>query len=434
MAAAALQAAQWSSSSTAPAASFMNAAAAHLPQPPTGGVGGSVVPRSKSIWPPNFETDGGLYTFQSQSGYFFEPNSDYYYCPKSKLYYNATDGIYYKYNAASQDPHFQRFDPPLPSTSAALTTTTNSTSTASNENAPTEGVVRKQVVVSMSLAKAKPKPMNMLASVITSVVTTPAAESAAVTAAMTSSNQDSAAAATTAATVMSDMTIHAKKIQNNLAKWTAVSDTMSGSSVAPTVTTAITQPVPSINNASVPTPAAVVATHACLLCRRGFNSAEQLLRHEKESKLHAENLLKAASSVPVSGCSSTANVVPSDVTWSNTTNQSQQSQQQYRDRASERRAVQGDSIPVMSSRPRGNSISEDNRSSSRNNKAPQQQISGGSSSSSSIPAPVFMDTENPGNQLLRKMGWSEGKGLGKEGVCICVWARVCVYMCCWLVS
>jgi hypothetical protein len=38
--------------------------------------------------------------------------------------------------------------------------------------------------------------------------------------------------------------------------------------------------------------AAVVIEHACLLCQRGFASAEQLAKHEAKSKLHAENLAK----------------------------------------------------------------------------------------------------------------------------------------------
>jgi hypothetical protein len=32
---------------------------------------------------------------------------------------------------------------------------------------------------------------------------------------------------------------------------------------------------------------------ACLLCRRQFASPEQLQRHEKESKLHKENMILA---------------------------------------------------------------------------------------------------------------------------------------------
>lgn len=113
----------------------------------------------------------------------------------------------------------------------------------------------------------------------------------------------------------------------------------------------------------------------CLLCRRQFASLEMLQRHEQESKLHAENLAKASAS-------------------------------NYRDRASERRAKFGQPAEVEDLTVRA----KHHRRSRSRERAP-----------SSVPVPssdemaVYADETNVGNTLLRKYGWKDGEGLGKEG-------------------
>lgn len=145
----------------------------------------------------------------------------------------------------------------------------------------------------------------------------------------------------------------------------------------------------------------------CTLCRRQFSSPEQLQRHEKESKLHAENLAKQN--------------LAQQQSQTQTQNQQQQQPVVYRDRASERRAIYGQSeIPDESEfgrkdevfnrgKRRAGSITEyfiDNNGNNNN--------SSSSTSNTTPPTVLIEDTNNPGNQLLRRMGWSDGQGLGKD--------------------
>jgi RNA-binding protein 5/10 len=309
--------------------------------------------------------------FQAQSGYFFEPVSDYYYCPKSKLYYCATDGIYYRYDQSFVPP-FRRFDPPVPLAPASNTSggTDDGMMSPNPGEATAAELARKPVVLSITTMSkgAKGKP----------VATTSAPASAAPSAPISMSLPSS------------------KKISLNLAKWNTVKeeDVEEGKAneKAPANSATAVAPPEAVGDnqaALAVTPAATTAPtgppFVCLLCRRQFNSAEQLIRHENESKLHAENLAKqqAAAQEPA-----------------------------YRDRAAERRAVQGESIPPPGTRVRSDSVDASAPSSS--NRRVGTEVSAVLATSSEA-APVFMDSVNPGNVLLRKMGWSEGKGLGKEG-------------------
>jgi hypothetical protein len=78
-AAAALQAAQWSSS--------------YNPGTFTSTI--AITPKTKSSWPLVFETNGASYIYQQQSGLFYDSVQRYFYCPKSKQYYNEVDGTYW---------------------------------------------------------------------------------------------------------------------------------------------------------------------------------------------------------------------------------------------------------------------------------------------------------------------------------------------------
>jgi hypothetical protein len=101
---------------------------------------------------------------------------------------------------------------------------------------------------------------------------------------------------------------------------------------------------------------------------------EQLARHEKESKLHADNLAKKAAEDVV-----------------------------YRDRASERRAIHG--------------LSDTSLVDTVVHRAESMNVLVVSAPISSMPvvtSAVPISQDNTGNTLLRKMGW-EGDGLGKDG-------------------
>jgi RNA-binding protein 5/10 len=122
---------------------------------------------------------------------------------------------------------------------------------------------------------------------------------------------------------------------------------------------------------------------ACLLCRRQFQSKDQLDRHERESKLHKENLAKAK---------------PSEA--------------MYRDRASERRAIHGSKdIPIVYDRPDESLVGASLLNSVSFILPPSPSPPHAPPAASNIPLGV----SNAGNLLLRKMGWEEGAGLGRDG-------------------
>lgn len=134
----------------------------------------------------------------------------------------------------------------------------------------------------------------------------------------------------------------------------------------------------------------------CLLCRRQFPSQEVLLRHEKESKLHKENLLKAA-----------ATSVSNNILAASTVT--------YRDRASERRDLHGQTDEVEDMNPRRRGVRSRSRSRSRGRKGRIAGDHGGHQVPTTDTTNVADDPSNPGSQLLRRMGWKEGEGLGRDG-------------------
>lgn len=120
---------------------------------------------------------------------------------------------------------------------------------------------------------------------------------------------------------------------------------------------------------------------ACLLCKRQFPSKEALLRHQQLSDLHKQNL---ENWYQVRGLD------PNDP---------QQRNNKYRDRAKERRAKYGEPEP-----PQPNKLKE------KYLKTRVEEIS----VSYEEPTRAGIGSDNVGNKLLQKMGWSEGMGLGKS--------------------
>lgn len=133
----------------------------------------------------------------------------------------------------------------------------------------------------------------------------------------------------------------------------------------------------------------------CLLCKRQFPSQEHLTRHEKESKLHAENLAKQSAALAKGS----------------EQNEGSSGGPVYKDRAAERRATYGAGDPIVFKH------EADHR---RAKKERERAVSGhdqkdNTYGSGRSETKVYDDEANPGNQLLRKMGWSEGDGLGRHG-------------------
>jgi len=395
---AALQAAQWSANN-----GYANQRPGLPPTPTAASTARAAPPviRQKPRWPPRFETHGAAFLFQPQTGCFFEPLSEFYYCPKSRLYYNSIEGIYYRALPApasctsldsTDESSFIKFEP-SPPTEEDKATSSNVKSGNLNEKG------RKPVVLSMSMggkSKTSSKKDSKKDTVASTATTTPASTSA-VTASVPAGIGEVSA-------------FKKGAIIQDLAKWeevkrktgdsevtevlgVTVSETSSGFTESGTKSEnkGAAQSSNSSENSTKQKPQSGSAQFVCYVCRRQFESEEVLTRHEKLSKLHAENLQKAQSQ-----------------------SASSQAQQAvvYRDRASERRATFGQSSePILEPRRKRSRSRERDRG---GNRASVREAPPGITPQAP-PATVAEDVSNPGNQLLRRFGWQEGKGLGKDG-------------------
>lgn len=403
---AALQAAQWVANN-----GYANRPVPLPPTPAPGKLGAihrsatsgaGLAPKQKPKWPPRFETHGAAYVFQPQTGMFLEPISEYYYCPKSKLYYNAMDGIYYRATLAvsaeliPEESSFLRFDPPVPI--GEDDSKSKNTEDQQSLSKLKDTASRKPIVMSLGGGFGKSK----------TVIATKK-ETCLPTSVSSKAVEDGVVGLTTA---FGKTTAES---QAKIAKWGQANREPDAPAAASTIvnhpvpTSLLTEPQPvSITNTSLTnvmidsTSAFTVSTKAtggsvCLICRRQFASPEMLLRHEKESKLHAENVAKQLSNA------STASTSKESVT--------------YRDRASERRELHGQSSeppPLYSGRRRSRSRSRER--SRRPAPTHENDAYATSTSNSTSTAPKLSeDDTNTGNQLLRKLGWQDGKGLGKDG-------------------
>lgn len=116
----------------------------------------------------------------------------------------------------------------------------------------------------------------------------------------------------------------------------------------------------------------------CNLCKRQLSSADALTKHAKLSSLHKQNLEARKSRKKPEG--SSEKIV-------------------YRDRAKERRMKYGDPDEPQPSKLKEKYLKSRELADSL------------PAASTSITEPI--GTENVGNKLLQKMGWTEGQGLGR---------------------
>lgn len=334
-------------------------------------------PPQQLFWPPLFESNGGAYVFQPKSGYFHEPVTDFYYSPKVKLYYSGKDGVYYRWDG--EGGVFVRFDPPLPS---------------STEPAPPQ----------LTEALEQQAPALPSASITTSTT-------GKMSISLSASNKGSSSGG---------ITLLGKKkataVLKNIAKWGALQheddddegeddkskkakkEEQVASAPPAAVTTAAevssSQAAPQAAPAiKASTSAANAASFVCLLCKRQFNSADMLSRHEKESKLHAENLAKQQK-------------------------EQQQEKEQYHDRAKERRELFGSVADHVrrEDEPKVITVAGTVAYAVPPPPPPPPFPYPGppAAPSRAEAAPVHTDEHNPGNQIMRKLGWKEGQGLGRD--------------------
>lgn len=337
---AALQAAQWSSNNSYPAAgqsttqALKSASAAYLP---------ARLKSSKS-WPSNFDTEGAAYHFQPKSGCFLDPVTQYYYCPRSKTYYNAVTGDYLKYNGGDDpDELYRKFIVPEPTTTDEVGHAAEAAAAAAATALPTGA--RKPVILNIGFGGAKSK-TKTATPIMPAVIESKSASDAVPAVLLTSANSSAFA-----------------KMTENVMKW---EERRREENEAEASKTAVV---------SISVPSAGATQPVCLLCRRQFPSFDVLRRHEKESKLHAENVAKAAAASQASA---------------------------YRDRASERR--------ILYPNEKEESSEKIQETINKSVEHPAVVVA-----TAAPPRPVDQDEANPGNALLRRMGWTDGTGLGKEG-------------------
>ncbi|KIJ37732.1 hypothetical protein M422DRAFT_781617 [Sphaerobolus stellatus SS14] len=191
--------------------------------------------------------------------------------------------------------------------------------------------------------------------------------------------------------------IASKKVANNISKWNHVQEelkeTVTAISSKVTLEPLTKASAPAASRATTPQDEfefSDVKGLACLLCSRKFKTLEQLGRHNKESDLHKKNY-KDANLREIAAQKMKSLKTPPP-------------QPKYRDRALERRILHNQpDIPL----PEPNASGPGLRKHSEDPPQPAPPP----------PPPVApaKDENNIGNKLLKKMGWSEGTGLGTDG-------------------
>jgi hypothetical protein len=295
------------------------------------------------MWPSHFETNGSAYVYQANSGFFRDAVTDFYYEPKSKLYYSAKLATYFEYDA-SLSPPFKPYVPVAVVVAAAAAAAAASPAATVSAGAPATtaapaGATLEPIVPVVPLAVAAPAqsapaahPPLAVAPVKMKLGSAGAgggfaggagkkalkdiAKWGSVQKQFAAEDEDDDDAAAThkdgalelGAKKGADTSKENSMTASSAAVTVLPAAAPAGSSAqmlataqsfhqqvaappAPTASTAaITTTSPNQSSASMPAPGPPI----CVLCQRQFASFEMLGRHERESKLHAENLRKAA--------------------------------------------------------------------------------------------------------------------------------------------
>lgn len=420
------------------------------PPIPTGLAGppGVLAPKLKPVWPPSFETDGGAYIFQAQSGSFLEPKSQFFYCPKSRLYYSCADGIYYNCVVSSIEVNFIRFNPPLPLEPDSGLITENADVSEKSTTEVEVATQRKPVVLSMGFNMGKGKNASVkIINVATKKATgdilkwgavqvqedNPAEISRALSSGASKGKGKSssvilenstapipaAISVSVKDTVESTRAFNTSSVNSGFCPDPRIATVTAASSAADAI--ALITGIPPTPAHTPALPVTVTSAEpelvACLLCRRQFASPEQLLRHERESKLHKDNMILA---VKAASDDLARQLAAYSASTSNVPEHSAQDVQDasnlsegYRDRASERRETHRPSEEtgtMYRDRERGRERKKEDNREHRKSSSQRHETE-----SLSVPSSSLQDSSNPGTQMLRKMGWNEGQGLGRGG-------------------
>ncbi|KAI8381566.1 uncharacterized protein BYT42DRAFT_566982 [Radiomyces spectabilis] len=134
---------------------------------------------------------------------------------------------------------------------------------------------------------------------------------------------------------------------------------------------------------------------ACLLCQRKFKALQDLQRHQEISELHKKNLQDPA-------CVAKAKMKKQYTKSDTEKTEEQTAEQNYRNRAAERRQAYGQpDKPAIASPPPFRPPAKPRRD------MPP------AAPAASVKKPLADD--NIGARMLKQMGWRHGEGLGKDG-------------------
>lgn len=120
----------------------------------------------------------------------------------------------------------------------------------------------------------------------------------------------------------------------------------------------------------------------CSLCQRKFPTLDKLFYHERVSELHKTNLAKRAAEQKAPTPPATKTETP-----------------MYVDRAEQRRLLHG---PESTNLVPGGALSE------------EQSATAGTTTTTVVDPKETLNETNIGNKMLQKLGWQQGKGLGRR--------------------
>ncbi|RWS06803.1 RNA-binding protein 5-like protein [Dinothrombium tinctorium] len=293
--------------------------------------------------------DTSKYQYDSTSGYYYDPTTGLYYDSKSHYYYNPTTQTYLYWNS-----EYETYLPPDPDSSSVKESGLLKAAAEKNEKAKDKSKEKQDKV---KIAKKIAKDMEKWAKTLNQKKESGKLVSIGHTNANSSSTNEQVAinsfADTSNDSVNEALNICEKKAER---KEKSYFEGLNEEQCAESNDSSRNSP--SQDAASIIEAEQLRLTDwtklLCLLCKRQFNSREQLIKHQQLSDLHKAN---------------------------------------YRDRAKERRMKYG--IPET---PEPNKL----RDKFLRDEEQEQ----------SIPAPIAED--NIGNKMLKAMGWTEGQGLGRS--------------------
>mmetsp|Transcript_18327 Transcript_18327/g.22733 ORF Transcript_18327/g.22733 Transcript_18327/m.22733 type:complete len:396 (-) Transcript_18327:142-1329(-) len=348
-------------------------------------------PPPKREWPPQFESAGAAYIFDSRSGFFYEASSDFFYDPKTKLYYGNKKGKYYEY-CKGETPRFRAVSQ-LPGDASSLeseSTLNNSKDDAGKRNDRSSPESDRDPTSNGS-AKPEKKDKKKIAICIKKKFTDKTEK--------TSEPPKPASASPQNQLVPSQIQ---KKHAADIDKWTvrtremrdAPADPGTSPSDPPSSTpnppSQKTCPIAKTSKNPSPTKTTTSGQPVCMLCKRKFGDRTKLKQHIEHSALHKQNLAKKAAADAAKSSAPLASLTTTE----------------YRDRAKERRVMYGPETASTANEEEPATV------------GPSLTTARTVTATESIRPDENLGDSNIGNQMLQKLGWKKGESLGQQKSCV----------------